>query len=129
MAGVMILACSGASNAGQLANRAALELTAEGLGTMYCLMGLAAGLDSFLQAARQAEGLLLIEGCETGCGGRALKKAGFRPSAQVVVTQGLKIAKNKDFELKTIDVNRLKSLARFALAGGGTPPACGCGRP
>ena len=39
---VMILACSGASNVGQLANRAALELTQEGLGNMSCLAAWAA---------------------------------------------------------------------------------------
>jgi uncharacterized metal-binding protein len=33
---IMILACSGGSNVGQLSNRAAVELTREGFGKMYC---------------------------------------------------------------------------------------------
>jgi uncharacterized metal-binding protein len=37
---VMILACSGGSNVGQLANQAAVELTQEGFGKMYCLAGI-----------------------------------------------------------------------------------------
>jgi uncharacterized metal-binding protein len=36
---VMILACSGGSNVGQLANQAAVELTQEGFGKMFCLAG------------------------------------------------------------------------------------------
>ena len=37
---IMILACSGGSNVGQLSNRAAVELTKEGFGKMYCLAGI-----------------------------------------------------------------------------------------
>jgi uncharacterized metal-binding protein len=32
----IVLACSGGSNAGQLPNQAAVELTREGFGKMYC---------------------------------------------------------------------------------------------
>jgi len=35
----MILACSGGSNVGQLSNQAAVALTREGFGKMYCLAG------------------------------------------------------------------------------------------
>lgn len=35
----MILACSGGSNVGQLSNQAAIELTQEGFGKMFCLAG------------------------------------------------------------------------------------------
>ncbi len=34
---IMILACSGGSNVGQLSNQAAIELTQEGFGKMFCL--------------------------------------------------------------------------------------------
>ena len=36
----MILACSGGSNVGQLSNQAAIELTHEGFGKMFCLAGI-----------------------------------------------------------------------------------------
>jgi uncharacterized metal-binding protein len=34
---IMILACSGGSNVGQLSNQAAVDLTQEGFGKMFCL--------------------------------------------------------------------------------------------
>ena len=33
---IMILACSGGSNVGQISNRTAIELTREGFGKMFC---------------------------------------------------------------------------------------------
>ena len=37
---VMILACSGGSNVGQLSNQAVVELTQEGFGKMFFLAGI-----------------------------------------------------------------------------------------
>ncbi len=39
---IMILACSGGSNVGQLSNQAAIELTREGFGKMFCFSGIGA---------------------------------------------------------------------------------------
>jgi uncharacterized metal-binding protein len=50
----MILSCSGGSNVGQLANQAAVELTREGFGKMYCLAGVGGLLSGFVQSARDA---------------------------------------------------------------------------
>jgi uncharacterized metal-binding protein len=49
---IMILACSGGSNVGQMANRAAFELTQEGFGKMFCLAGIGGHLSEFVQSAR-----------------------------------------------------------------------------
>ena len=49
---IMLLACSGGSNVGQLANHAAVELTQEGFGKMYCLAGIGGLLDAFVQSAK-----------------------------------------------------------------------------
>ncbi|MBS3780822.1 MAG: putative zinc-binding protein, partial [Desulfovermiculus sp.] len=46
---VMILSCSGGSNVGQLSNQAAVELTREGRGKMFCLVGIGGGLSGFVQ--------------------------------------------------------------------------------
>ncbi len=47
----LILACSGGSNVGQLANQAAVELTQEGFGKLFCLAGVGAQLSGFVQSA------------------------------------------------------------------------------
>ncbi|HOP14808.1 MAG TPA: putative zinc-binding protein [Lentimicrobium sp.] len=49
---IMILACSGGSNVGQLSNQAAVELTQEGFGKMYYLAGIGGQLSGFVQSAR-----------------------------------------------------------------------------
>ena len=46
---IMILACSGGSNVGQLSNQAAVELTREAFGKMYCLAGVGALLSGFVR--------------------------------------------------------------------------------
>ena len=53
---VMILACSGGSNVGQLSNEAAVELTREGFGKMFCLAGIGGHLSGFVQSAKDVPG-------------------------------------------------------------------------
>lgn len=43
----MILACSGDSNVGQRSNQAAVELTLEGFGKMFCLAKIGGHLSGF----------------------------------------------------------------------------------
>ena len=45
----MILACSGSSNVGQLSSQAAIDLTQEGFGKMFCLAGIGGQLSGFVQ--------------------------------------------------------------------------------
>jgi uncharacterized metal-binding protein len=49
----MILACAGGSNVGQLSNQAAVELTQEGFGKLFCLAGVGAHLSGFVKSAAQ----------------------------------------------------------------------------
>jgi len=50
----LILACSGGSNVGQITNQAALELTREGRGRMFCLAGLGADIPGIIKTVREA---------------------------------------------------------------------------
>ena len=59
----MILACSGGSNVGQLSNQAAIELTQEGFGKMFCLAGIGGNLGGFVQSAKDVPGMVAIDGC------------------------------------------------------------------
>ena len=63
----MILACSGGSNVGQLSNQAAIELTQEGFGKMYCLAGIGGMLSGFVQSAKYVPVMVAIDGCQVGC--------------------------------------------------------------
>ncbi|RLB67747.1 MAG: hypothetical protein DRH04_07610 [Deltaproteobacteria bacterium] len=61
---VMFLACSGGSNAGQLSNQAAVELTQEGFGKIFCLAGIGSKLSGFVQSAKDVPVMMAIDGCQ-----------------------------------------------------------------
>ncbi|MGD9161606.1 MAG: putative zinc-binding protein [Desulfobacteraceae bacterium] len=104
---IMILACSGASNVGQLSNRAAVELTQEGFGRMFCLAGIGADLSGFVQSAKDAPRMVAIDGCDVGCAKATLERVEV-PLKDYIVLTSLGIEKNKDFDLKHHEVRRVK---------------------
>ncbi|MCB2229042.1 MAG: putative zinc-binding protein [Desulfarculaceae bacterium] len=112
---VMLLACSGGSNVGQLANRACVELTQDGLGKMFCLAGIGGKLSGFVQSAKDVPEMVVLDGCELGCAKAIFEQAGVPLRNYLVLTE-LGIAKNKDFELKDAELAMVKDAARQALA-------------
>ena len=108
---VMILACSGASNVGQLSNRAAVELTQEGFGKIFCLAGIGGDLSGFIQSAKDAPRMIAIDGCDVGCAKAILERAEV-PLKDYIVLTTLGIEKNKDFDLKHLDVQKVKDEIR-----------------
>ena len=113
---IMILACSGASNVGQLSNRAAVELTQEGLGKMFCLVGIGGGLSGFVQSAKDTPRMIAIDGCDVGCAKATLERAGV-PLKDYIVLTDLGIEKNKDFDLKYLEVKRVKDEIKKIFCG------------
>ena len=114
---IMILACSGASNVGQLSNRVAVELTQEGFGKMFCLVGIGGGLSGFVQSAKDVPGMIAIDGCEVGCARATLEKAEV-PLKDYIVLTDLGIQKNKDFDLKHLEVQRVKDEIKKVCCSG-----------
>jgi len=112
---IMILACSGGSNVGQLSNQAAIELTQEGFGKLSCLAGVGAHLSGFVQSARDIPGLVVIDGCEVGCAKGVLEQAQVPLRGYLVVT-ALGIEKNKDMNLKREEIDQVKEAVRLAAA-------------
>ncbi len=104
---VMILACSGGSNVGQIANQAAVELTREGRGKMFCLVGIGGGLSGFVRSAKDVSQMVLVDGCEVCCGKKALEREGVPVRNHLILTE-LGIAKNKNFALPAEDIARVK---------------------
>jgi uncharacterized metal-binding protein len=108
---IMILACSGGSNVGQLANQAAVELTQEGFGKMYCLAGIGGHLSGFVQSARDVPQMVAIDGCATGCAKAILEQAEV-PIRNYLVLTDLGIEKTKNFKLEQGDIALVKSAIR-----------------
>ena len=103
----MILACSGGSNVGQLSNQAAVELTQEGFGKMFCLAGIGGQLSGFVQSAKDVPVMVAIDGCQVGCA-KAILELAQVPLRQYVVITDEGIEKNKDFNLQRADIDRVK---------------------
>ena len=108
---IMILACSGGSNVGQLSNQAAVELTQEGFGKMYCLAGIGGQLSGFVQSAKDVPDMVVVDGCSTGCARATLEQAGV-PLRKYLVLTDLDLEKNKDFNLKREELERVKQSIR-----------------
>jgi len=104
----MILACSGGSNVGQLSNQAAIDLTQEGFGKMFCLAGIGGQLSGFVQSAKVVEKLVVIDGCQLGCAKATLEKNGIECRNYTVITD-LGIEKNKDLNLNPADLEIVKT--------------------
>jgi uncharacterized metal-binding protein len=114
----LILACSGGSNVGQITNQAALELTREGRGKMFCLAGLGADIAGIIKTVREAGQVIVLDGCPLGCAKGIMERAGL-PLGRYLVVTDLDIEKVKDSQLlvRQEDVDRVKEAALSAPCG------------
>ena len=114
---IMILACSGGSNVGQLTNQAAVELTQEGFGKMFCLAGIGGQLSGFVQSAKDVPQMVAIDGCSVGCAKAILDQAKVPLKSYIVITE-LGIEKNKDFNLQEEDIRNVKNAVKAVRMDG-----------
>jgi uncharacterized metal-binding protein len=127
---VLVFACSGASNVGQIANAAAMELDRREIARMYCLVGVSAHIGGMVDSAASADARIVIDGCPVACARQATEHTGAAVDRYVVVTE-LGIQKNHVFEWTAEQVERA-----VAAALDGSPwqtteetlrDSCGCG--
>ncbi len=113
---VLLFACSGGSNVGQIANDAAKALDQLGQGSMYCLIGIGAQLPNFIERCKQ-EGttVVTIDGCGVACAKKALENVGLSSDVYVVVTD-LGIEKGHHFDFTKEQVAEVADAAAKALA-------------
>jgi uncharacterized metal-binding protein len=109
----MILACSGASNVGQLSNQAAVELTREGFGQMFCLAAIGAHLPKFVRYAKNVPAMVAIDGCSLGCI-RAILEHAEVPLGKYIVLTELGFEKNMNTILEEADIERVKQAVHSA---------------
>lgn len=82
----LLFACSGAANVGEIADRAARRLMAEGAGAMFCLAGLGGDIEPMIDAARKADENIVIDGCDKDCGRKVMQRVGVANFRHVRVT-------------------------------------------
>ncbi|MGE5790409.1 MAG: putative zinc-binding protein [Syntrophaceae bacterium] len=113
---VMILACSGAANVGQMANRVAVELTREGFGQMFCVAALGAHLPKFVNYAQKVPSMVAIDGCSIGCIRSILEHVEVPLRSYVVLTE-LGFEKNMNSNLEQADIEKVKQAVRSGITG------------
>jgi uncharacterized metal-binding protein len=79
---VLVYACAGASNLGQLANEIALRLDRLGLAELACATEVGAG-----DGDRTGRPVLAISGCTTSCCAAMLKRQGIEVSRSIVLAE------------------------------------------
>ena len=109
----MIVACSGASNVGQISNQAAVELTREGFGKMFCLAAVGAHINNFVFSAQNVDNLVAIDGCPVGCAMRLLEHAEV-PVSNYLVVQNLGIEKSAGNVFSSNEVEKVKAAIKAA---------------
>ena len=74
----IVYACSGCSDAGELADRIARQLARTGLAEMSCLAGIVGRVRSIMAKGEQAPRILVIDGCPLNCARKTLELAGLK---------------------------------------------------
>ena len=82
----LIFACSGAADVGEIADRAARELTKNGIGKMFCLTGVGGRIAGIMKKTGEASEILAIDGCELDCTKNCLEQAGFTRFQHMCIT-------------------------------------------
>ena len=73
----VIYACSGCSDAGELADRVARQLSREGIGEMSCLAGIGGRVKPLMMKGQKAQRIIVIDGCPLNCARHTLRLAGM----------------------------------------------------
>ena len=91
----LVFPCSGAADVGEISDRAARSLTAQGLGKMYCLAGIGGNISGMVASAKGADQILVIDGCGLDCARKTLEEKGINDFLHLRVTdQGLEKSKS-----------------------------------
>jgi uncharacterized metal-binding protein len=112
---VLIFACSGGANVGEISDLAARKLMFEGKGSMFCLAGLGGGIQGMIQTAKDADLNLVIDGCPMDCAKKTFDKAGVSKYTVVRVTD-LGVEKVKGVRCTQEQVEKVVAKASEVLA-------------
>ena len=115
---VAVFYCAGASNVGQAtvagSVRAANELGYE-KAALLCLASISAGLANITKAAREAKGIVTIDGCPMHCALKTLNKADFEVDKHLTLSKDLEIPKNFNLNSATDAAKIAKAVEREIL--------------
>jgi uncharacterized metal-binding protein len=74
----LVFPCSGASDVGDLSDRAARQVTLDLTGKMFCPAGIGGRVEGIMAKAKAAARALVIDGCKEECARKTMELAGFK---------------------------------------------------
>lgn len=82
----LVFACSGAADVGELADRAARQLSKTTQVKMYCLAGVGGRVEPIMDTVDSAGYVTAIDGCSLDCARHTLDRAGFSEFKHIRLT-------------------------------------------
>jgi uncharacterized metal-binding protein len=82
---MILYACSGAANTGEMADRVARRIWAEGGVKRSCMAAIGAELSGYVESAKASDNLV-IDGCPVACGKRMFERGGL-PFRHMILTE------------------------------------------
>lgn len=122
----VIFACAGQSNVGQISNEAGIALADTGRGTYACTAGIAANISGIMASAREADEVIVIDGCPQECAHKILRNAGITPGQYIVVTE-IGIQKGPRSLRNPNDIDRIVREVEDRQQAGSRKLSSGCG--
>ena len=111
---VLLYSCSGGANVGEMADRAARQLMYDGVGQMFCAVGLGGDLQGMIQTAKDADLNVVIDGCDMDCTKATFERCGVTNYVQVKVTD-LGIVKEKPKAATDEEVAKVAAKAKEVI--------------
>ncbi len=110
----LIFPCSGAADAGAVADLAARKLSKNGDGKMFCLAGIGGRVDGIMKSTEAAAKILAIDGCALQCAKKTLLEAGFSEFEYINLSE-LGMCKGQT-EADESNIAKVVALAKSKLA-------------
>lgn len=107
---VAVFYCAGASNVGQSTMLSSVKAANEvgyDRAALLCLASISAGLANITNGAKNAKGIIAVDGCPMSCAKKTLEKAGFNLDEHIIISKDLSISKNFDLNAAT-DLEKIK---------------------
>lgn len=82
----LMFACSGVADTAEIGDRAVRRVHQSGTAKMFCLAGIAGGVELIEMNTRAAGGLIVVDGCDSDCARRTMEKAGYHNFHHLRVT-------------------------------------------
>jgi len=110
----ILLVCDGAANVGLIGYLAAVELTREDKARMCCITPIGAKMSTYIDIARKAKKLIVINGCQNQCAKRVLEQAGIEVKHNIIVSEIIR--KLPIFDITEEDIAKVKKKIEEEIA-------------